>query len=99
VLELFQNQQTAAFGDGRAVGVASNGRTASAVSRCAFPLPAEQDLAHQAHGHDFRFGPAADGQVGIAALDRSERFSDCQVAARVGTGDRMLGLELVMIVT
>jgi hypothetical protein len=77
VFVLLEDEQPAALGGGGAVGVGverADGRRGAVVVRLRTPL--EQDLPHVAHRHDLRLGPAADRQVGRAALDRAERLAD-----------------------
>ncbi len=53
-------------------------------------------MAEKAHFVDLGFGAAADGEVGLSALDGAECFADGEVAAGVGTGDGVAGaFELV----
>ena len=53
----------------RAYGVAGRSLLVS-VNRCI------KRLANKAHGINFGFGSAADGQVGVAALDGAEGFTN-----------------------
>ena len=92
MFEFFENEQASAFGDGRAGRIfvkwpQGGGRRIVVLFGEAF----EQRLPHQAHGIHFGFRPAADGQIGIPALDRAKGFADGQMRGGFGTGDGVAG--------
>jgi hypothetical protein len=81
VLQRFENEQPTAFAEDGSlrVGIERSDRVGGGVVM-RFVEPAEQRLADDAHRVDAALGTAADGQVGLAALERAEGFADRQVA-------------------